>query len=320
MFAGSVRAMPRSTSSDAARNQPPWVGAVVTAFSPEEGLPAAVEAIAAQVDLVVVVDDGSPAHDAEATDRVLEACARLGALVVRHDTNRGIGAALNTGLDAVLTRAPAPRSGRQAFLLTLDQDSTLPAGYVAALVAAAQHATATGVDVGMVGPASATGIRSSVRHREGEVVHGKEPIQSGLLLPLDAVRRLGPFDADLFIDGVDTDYYLRALTNGLAVLVAPEAVLEHRLGRRHEVRLGSRQLSLTVSAEYRYYYQHRNLVVLLRRHARREPAWALTAVGKAARHLAVTTVFVPGRARRWRLVVRGLADGFRGVGGRMPRS
>ncbi len=312
--------MPRPTPSDSAPNRAPWVGAVVTAFAPEDGLPAAVETIASQVDLVVVVDDGSPVEHAAATDRVLDACARLGALVVRHDENRGIGAALNSGLDAVLARAPEAASGHGPFVLTLDQDSTLPPGYVGSLVAAAQDAAAEGVDVGMVGPSSATGIRSSVRRREGTVVHGKEPIQSGLLLPLDAVRRLGPFAADLFIDGVDTEYYLRARAKGLAVLVAPDAVLDHRLGRQHEVRLGSRRLSLTVAAEYRYYYQHRNLVVLLRRYARREPAWAAGAVGKAIRHLVVTTVFVPGRARRSRLVVRGLRDGFRGVGGRMSSS
>ena len=51
---------------------------------------------------VVVVDDGSGPGFAEAFERV----QALGATVLRHDVNRGKGAALKTGLDHVLTAHP----------------------------------------------------------------------------------------------------------------------------------------------------------------------------------------------------------------------
>ena len=63
---------------------------------------------------VVVVDDGSPSGQ-----ELLDAAAELGAHLVRHDTNRGIAAALNTGIRsavatdgtvAVLTVTRTPRS------------------------------------------------------------------------------------------------------------------------------------------------------------------------------------------------------------------
>jgi rhamnosyltransferase len=289
------------------------VTAVVTAFRPDAGLLEVCASVAPQVDAVVVVDDGS----GPAADGVLDACAALGATVLRHPGNRGIGAALNTGVSAALDAA----GGAPADVLTLDQDSAVPRGYVAALRAALGRARAAGLDVAMVGPGRATGVRAAGAG-DGDadgVVRAREPIQSGLLLTAGALRALGPFDAGLFIDGVDTEYWLRARARGLAAVVAPDAELTHRLGRRHEVRLGGRALlSVGHAAEFRYYYIARNRVELVRRFGRREPAWAAGAVLRDLRHLALTTVLVPGRAGRLRETLDGLRDGARRVRGPRP--
>ena len=54
---------------------------------------------------VVVVDDGSPRGG-----ETLDAAAERGALVLRHDTNRGIAAALNTGIRSALATDGTSRS------------------------------------------------------------------------------------------------------------------------------------------------------------------------------------------------------------------
>ncbi|NMM17461.1 MAG: glycosyltransferase [Cellulomonas sp.] len=287
------------------------VGAVITAFEPQVGLVEACRAVLAQADVVVIVDDGS----ASAIDEVLDACRELGAVVVRHSTNRGIGAALNTGVDEVRRHLDA---GSQTYVLTLDQDSVVPDGYLAALLAAARSAAHAGMTVGMVGPEQATGIRSAGARTEGEVVHSKEPIQSGLLIPTATFDALGPFAAELFIDGVDTEFYLRATTHGRVVVVAPGATLEHRLGREHIVRLAGRRLALTYAADFRYYYIARNRIALLHRYARQAPGWAIGAVAKDLRHLTVTTLLVPGRRARLTSIAAGLRDGMRGISGQRP--
>lgn len=76
------------------------VCAVIAAFNEEDAVGTVVSALAPHVAHVVVVDDGS-------SDRTAQRAANAGAEVLRHDANRGKGAALRTGLAHVL---PGPWS------------------------------------------------------------------------------------------------------------------------------------------------------------------------------------------------------------------
>lgn len=279
------------------------VVAVVTSFNPGPDLVTVCRSVVEQVDRLIVVDDGSTVD----VEQVFTDCRTLGAEIVRHESNRGIAAALNTGLAA---------AGRDAHVLTLDQDSRVPDGYVGALLDAADALPAA--RVAMVGPGSASGVRTYAASSSGARVLDAEPIQSGLLLLGPAVAELGEFEEDLFIDGVDTEYWLRARRAGWVAVVAPGTALEHQLGRHHELRLAGRTLRLTYAAPFRYYFIARNRVALVRRYGRSEKRWAIGAVGRDVRHLVITTVLVPGRSQRLRETAAGLRDGFRGRLG--PRS
>ncbi|MDO4242249.1 MAG: glycosyltransferase [Actinomyces sp.] len=282
------------------------VGAVVTAFAPGPGLVRAVGVLLDQVEQVVIVDDG-PERATEATRALLADCRSLGAQVVVQDRNRGIAAALNAGARHLDPACEA--------VLTVDQDSCLPAGYVAAQVEAFAAARAAGVPAGMVAPRAAGNIRRlpGAQGRDPVVVGG-EPIQSGLLVTVALWRALGGFEESLFIDGVDSDFYLRALDLGAVPVIAPVSI-EHQLGTTVSAGLGPWRMPLTVAAEFRYYYQVRNLVALLRRHGRSHPRWCARAVGKQARHLIIVTALAPGRRGRLARAAHGLRDGLAGRGG-----
>ena len=87
-----------------ARNEADRIQATVTAAL---GLPA--------VALVIVVDDGS-------TDGTATAARRAGALVTRHRRNRGKGAAMETGAEAVGLLDQREHRDRPRHLLFLDAD------------------------------------------------------------------------------------------------------------------------------------------------------------------------------------------------------
>ncbi len=293
------------------------VVAVVTAYHPGAGLQQVVADVVGQVERVVVVDDGSRSTGA---DEALGSCARLGAVVLRHDGNRGIAAALNTGIREALRSSPAPDA-----VLTLDQDSRMPRGYAAALLDARDAAAAAGLAVGLVAPEVVDGLPSQRTGTVAGLPVGRDPIQSGLLLPVDVVADVGPFDEALFIDGVDTDFALRCLDAGRLVVLAPGLTLGHRLGERHAVEAAGRPLvvrgrplTVTRSAPFRYYYLARNRLVLLRRHGRRHPRWALDQAVGLAGHLVLVLALVPGRRERAAAVVHGIRDGVRGRGGPAP--
>ena len=118
-----------------------WV--VIPGYQAEARIGAVVDGALAHGLPVVVVDDGS-------RDRTAEAATAAGAIVVRHPSNRGKGAALQTGF-AVAGRAGA------AGVLTLDADGQHDPAELPRLIAAhdqAPEALIIGVrdfDAGMPG-------------------------------------------------------------------------------------------------------------------------------------------------------------------------
>ncbi len=277
------------------------VVAVIPAYEPGPNLLELVAALVPQVTSVVVVDDGSPSGG-----ETIDAAAERGARVLRHDTNRGIAAALNTGIHAALTD-----DGTLA-VLTVDQDSQVPSGFVGALVDGWERAERDGVRVGLVAPERVSGLPAQKS--------GRPPVQSGLLIPVATFRRVGDFDERLFIDGVDDDYALRCLDAGLGLVVADGVTLGHRLGDTHEVHVAGRTVTLTRSAPFRYYYLTRNRIRLVGRHARKHPGWAVGQVVGVAGHLGLVLALDPERGSRAREAWRGVRDGIRGATGARPNS
>lgn len=265
--------------------------AVVPAFHPDAGVVNLVAALLRQAGGVVVVADGPQALSTPVRVELETA----GATVVEHDENRGIAAALNTGVRA------APDAWA---VLTVDQDSSVPDGFVDALRAAWARATEAGLRVGLVAPARITGIPSQTRTHHAGVALGRDPVQSGWLIASDTLRAVGEFDERLFIDGVDADYALRCLDAGFVVVIAEGLELGHRLGDRHTVRVAGRRLELTRSQPFRYYYLVRNRAWLVARHGRRHPAWAVGQTVGLVRHVALVQALVPGRADRSRQMWR----------------
>jgi glycosyltransferase involved in cell wall biosynthesis len=84
------------------------VAALIPAYLEEAEIQAVARRTLAQLDHVLVVDDGSP-------DRTAEEARKAGAEVIRHERNQGKGAAIKTGL-----RELAARGFRYALILDGD--------------------------------------------------------------------------------------------------------------------------------------------------------------------------------------------------------
>lgn len=291
----------------------PSVAAVVSLFNPDDGVLANASALLGQVDKVIVVDDGSP----EDPSPVLAQLAAIGCTVERLASNSGIAAALNAGIAVALRGA-----GKPDYVLTMDQDSLLDPGYVGSLVAAATAAGAANVPVGMVGPGQVLGLPVRRAGKLNGIELGGEPIQSGLLIPVTVLERVGLFQDSLFIDGVDSEFYLRCAAVGLRTIVALDASLQHSLGSTSsatvlgkEVSIGGQPLKVRTAAVWRYYYLFRNRILLARQYGGRFPLWTLKGFLADYRHLAIVTLLASGRRARLANVLSGIVDGVRGVSG-----
>lgn len=292
-------------------------GAVVTAFLPSAELRSAVAGMLEQFSSVVIVDDGAGDENG-----VLESCRGLGAHVLHLEANSGIGAALNAGIAATVSSHPDV-----SYVVTFDQDSVPPRAMLDRFEAARTAALAAGLRVGSVSPESVSGSRVLTDHRKRGFSEVREPIQSGMLVPMDVINAIGGFDEGLFIDGVDTDFYWKLRGAGLAAVAAPGVALEHTLGSRTQARLLGRPLilpsgpfMLMQSAPFRYYYLGRNRVHLLRRYAATRPAPMLRGLSLDIRHVAVVAVLGTERRKRLTYYLRGIRDGLLGRTGKIRKT
>jgi len=289
--------------------------AVVSSFRPTLELVDHVSRIGAQVDEVFVVDDGSGSEFGV----VLAKVEAVGATIVSLAENQGIAAALNAGMRAA---APAPED----LLVTFDQDSAVPEGFIDALVSTWDAGVAAGVAMGMVSPERFAGINQALPGVDDHGFrHSREPIQSGSLISGEVLATAGFQREELFIDLVDIEYYLRLKRFGLACIVADGLSLPHELGRTfpltilgRRVRWHGRQLTLSLSTPFRYYYRARSRVVINREYLGSARRLLIVDTARELQHLCFVVLYARPRWPIIKVIARGLSDGIRQRMGKMP--
>jgi glycosyltransferase involved in cell wall biosynthesis len=207
------------------------VAAVVPCKNEADRIATTVEAVRSlpQVGRVVVVDDGS-------TDDTSRAAEAAGAVVVRHERNRGKAAALETGVRRVreLEGAEASVDGDAAWpaaLLFVDGDLQETASNLGVLAAAVLDGTADMTIATLPAQLAAGGGRGLVvglSRRGIESLTGFRAVQ-----PLSGMRCLSPaaYAAATPLArgwGVETGLTVDVLRAGLTVLEVP-CQLQHRV-------------------------------------------------------------------------------------------
>lgn len=301
---------------------------MVVCFDPElYQLKETVEAIARQVGRTVVVDNG---------------CGdlALGWLAEQHQQgrlfhlavgeNRGVAAAHNVGIEWA-------RKNGCTHVLLLDQDSEAAEGVVSRLMRTLVKQQLGGIKVAAVGPRvvdRVNGIEysflksglltSRVNERQVKrhsVVAVDQIISSGTLLPISALEDVGLMDASLFIDNVDVDWCFRAISCGWSLYGDGEAVLYHVIGDRVVKIWWGRWRKIAVHSPLRLYYMTRN-----RCHLYRRPhvplRWIVHDLYRLVVKFLLFSILISPRCENLQMMVRGMRDGFRQIGGpySLPRA
>lgn len=292
------------------------VVAVVVSYRPEPGrLAALLAALAPQVAAVVVVDNGSP----DDISACLPAAAGKAELLPLGD-NLGIAVAQNRGIGR------ARQLGAEAVLL-LDQDSEPAGDMVPRLLAALRQRQAAGIPVAAVGPRylDRHGRASEPFVRRRGLLIGRCPcrdddevpavdflIASGSLIPLATLDRVGPMEEALFIDYVDTEWMIRAGSLGYQAFGVCGAHMGHSLGDAVATLCGR---PVTLRSPLRHYYMFRNAVWLYRRPGV-PAAWKVADALRLVQRFFAYALLAKPRRRQLAMMLRGLADGWRGRMGR----
>ncbi|HEY9315768.1 glycosyltransferase family 2 protein [Williamsia sp.] len=302
------------------------VVAVVAAFESGIDLIDCVNGIVGQVDSVWVVDDGSPSlRTSPAGDvrSILDRCEALGAKIVELPDNYGIARALNTGVRRALDAGAD-------VVLTLDQDTVVADDYIDRILDHLDLADSVGLTSVMLSPFAINDDVAPFWFAHKGLTLAFEPIQSGLAITRTVFDAIGLFDESLFIDCVETEFYLRARAHGCHALIVPGAVITHRLGQPAvwqpprpvrwilRGRGAGAGIEFSEDAPFRHYYIARNRWTLYRRYARSEPLWCVVSLLKdnflRGRSMAIGSK----RATRMYLTAAGLRAAIRGETGRIP--
>ena len=279
------------------------VCAVVTTFCPDDGFPDRIVRIQGQVQGVIIVDDGASEGNEVRLKGWFEGRPEI--VLLHHASNRGVAAALNTGLEL------AGNMG-YTYALLLDDDSLVAQGMVAGLIAALeddpnQMPAIVGTSYSLPGKVS-DAMTSDLLKEVPSI------ITAGSLIPLKIFASVGPFREELFIDYVDHEYCLRARSQGVRILQCEKVGMEQPMGQTQKTAWGELR---SVHSQSRTYYYFRNSFVVAREYAWQFPEFLIWVAWQQFKTLVKILFFMRPKRQYWRAMLRGLADGWAGRLGRI---
>ena len=305
--------------------------AIIVSYNPKpNALLQCLQTVSDQVSSVLIVDNASKNID-QITEcvKTFKENSNFDISIFGNSENIGLGAAHNIGIAKA-------KEKNCSHVLLLDQDSIPMPAMVANLLLAAdkksnQKISAFGVnylnsDNGsesffvQFGKLKFRRFTCKQQDKDG-CVRADFLISSGSLISLEVFKSIGDMDETLFIDHVDTEWFLRAKENGYVAYGVCNAVMQHGLGEKtHRISpFGSnnygRERNVPQHKPFRYYYIFRNSVALYRR-SYASNWWKWNDFQRLILIAIMFGLFKAPRLQNTKMMIKELSDGLRGVSGK----
>ena len=259
-------------------------------------------ALAAQVEKVILVDNSDDPLQGQQIREHFQIYPQL--VYINNDGNQGIAHALNRGVKY------AEQLGAD-WVLTMDQDSCLPADYVAIL---SSVASAQDDSVASIGTPFLSGEKVFTDSHAGGPV--KLLITSGNLLQIAAVKQIGYFRDDFFIDYVDFDLSLRLRKAGFQLIETHETSFQHRLGEPQKNSFLGKTFSCSNYSPLRIYYMSRNRMVFFRENFFFDPLLVLRCCRDMMKESIKIVLGEKAKMAKLKAILFGIKDGVVGKMGK----
>ncbi len=222
--------------------------------------------------------------------------------LIFNQENKGIAASLNLSALRALSLG-------YAWLLTMDQDSYFPVNTFFEMFGQQNCHRAA-----IFSPNSGLTAGSEEEKQElaEEVLH---VITSGNLLNLEIWKTLGGFEEKLFIDEVDNDYCLRAVSMGYKIISFKNCPLVHELGKNKEVFFLFKKYTIITHSPIRAYYIFRNNFYMFNKYKKSFPAFVRLRKRILIKDFIKILLFSSERIRNFKYIYRGIRDYYKGIYG-----
>jgi rhamnosyltransferase len=293
----------------------PRVGAVVVLYQPELDVLENLRVLAAQVDALVIVDNGSSEAFRAALEPILKPILNAQVELIRHAENLGIATGFNTGVRRLIDLGCE-------FSLTFDQDSRVDQDFAPKIVAAFLEARTKFAAVAVVAPQWKDENSGIVYDHELKAGSGfgllKWTISSGNCIDNQVFKTVGFFDAGYFIDGVDLDFHLRCRKMGFCILKTARVSMSHRLGIQKRVQVFSFEFTISIHNRIRKYYIARNKIKNMQKHFFFDPACIFKDLWYLLGDILTIILYDDEKLEKLKLTFLGIKHGFQEIKGSLP--
>jgi len=278
------------------------VCAVIVTFHPSAKMLENLSNVLAQVQGVVVVDNGS---DAGEVDPLRVTSQTLGIQLIENKENLGIAEALNRGVRWA-------KGQGYPWVILFDQDSGITEDFMGQMFSA-WESHPDSERVGSIHPRyvdPATRLEAVVpRASDGSPLL---PLTSGSLMPAWIFDKIGWFASEYFIDGVDWEYSFRIRAAGYLVADSKRAILLHAAGNPTSTTILGHTFHPTHHNATRRYYITRNRIVFCRKYFRSFPSWVVSGAYAQFKETIACLLIEEDRARKFRNILLGTWDALTG--------
>lgn len=267
------------------------ISAGIVTYNPDiNRLSENINAINAQVDCIIIVDNGS--ENILNIEELLLYYKNI--FLVKNRENLGIAKALN---QIILLS----KKNHYDWVITLDQDSVVADDIIRVFKKYISFE-----NIAIITPLIVDRNIQISEDITKPYEYVEKCITSGSLTKIQACENVGYFDEKMFIDIVDFEFCARLQEKGYKILKVNETKLLHELGKSREVYFLGKKIIVYNHSPIRKYYYTRNFLYYIRKHKN------LLDIKKIYFHfiyrLIVTIMFEEKKMEKFKQIVGGFKD------------
>jgi rhamnosyltransferase len=280
----------------------------VILYRPTDAVYAHIQSYCYEIARLYVVDNTEREHY---NHQLFHELSKLeGIQYISNFENQGIAHALNQAINIA-------QEEEYEFILTMDQDGALEKNYITSLLRIVQESNLDIATVGIIAPFHS--VHGDIINKERQEIADKIAVMtSGNLLNLHAVKQIGGFFEDLFIDRVDHEYCLRLRMNNYRVIQVNSVVFDHPQGRMSKHFLFNRAYYTTNYSPNRRYYITRNALYVIKKYGRIFPEYVKWERDIFLSDLKNIILFEKDKIDKLKMILRGYCDYKKNIYGRLP--
>lgn len=269
----------------------------IVSYNPEiQRLQENIDAIIEQVDKIVIYDNGSKNADK------LSRFQKTNVEIIYSKENKGIAYALNF----IMVKA---KQENYMWVITLDQDSVCPQGYINAAEEIEKYNK-----IGQIVPTLYESNSKKICYLGNKVNDEKyqkvkKSITSAAITSVEAWEKVGGFDEMLFIDYVDYDFAHRLSVHGYNIIRMNRVYLDHRIGDSQKKNIFFFSIRVSNHSAFRKYYISRNIIIYIKKYGMMINP--LAELLRLLKMVVLLLMYEENKKEKMKEVIRGMKDGLK---------